>query len=505
MDDHILRPFSIILILILLKLIKLQHSKIKAKTSHNSPPSPPTSLPILGHLHHLLKQKQPLHHSLSTLSSLHGPILSLRLGSRQALLVSSLSTATECFSSHNDIVFANRPHLFAGKHLGYNYTTIAWASYGPHWRNLRRLTTLELFSTLSLNSFSSIRRDEVLSLVKSLVKDNKKVVLKPKLFELTLNIMMRMIASKMYFGEDDDEVKDKKESERFRDIVEETFRVSGSSNLCDFIPFLRLFGYGRAMEKRILRLHEKRDAFLQELIDKRREKTRVNPNVNDHFERKKSVVDVLLGLQVDDLEYYTDDIIKGVVVMMLTAGTDTSAVTIEWAMSLLLNHPEVLSKVEEEIMINIGKERFVTELDLSNLSFLQCVIYETLRLKPPAPLIPAHESSEDCKVSGFHVSRGTMLLVNAWAMQRDPELWVEPNTFQPERWMGKGREERQKMLPFGIGRRSCPGEGLAMKVVGLTLAALIQCFEWRRVDDELVDLHEGPGLTMPKACPLVAV
>lgn len=190
---------------------------------------------------------------------------------------------------------------------------------------------------------------------------------------------------------------------------------------------------------------------------------------------------------------------------MLTAGTDTSAVTIEWAMSLLLNHPEVLNKVEEEIMINIGKERFVTELDLASLSFLQCVIYETLRLKPPAPLIPAHESNEDCKISGFHVSRGTMLLVNAWAMQRDPELWVEPNKFQPERWLGKGREERQKMLPFGIGRRSCPGEGLAMKVVGLTLAALIQCFEWGRVDDELVDLHEGPGLTMPKACPLVAL
>ncbi|KAJ0980242.1 hypothetical protein J5N97_008497 [Dioscorea zingiberensis] len=503
--DLILISFSFLLLSLTLLLILKRHPKTK---NINPPPSPP-SLPILGHLHLL---KPPLHHSLATLSSLHGPILSLRFGSRPALLISSLSAATDCFST-NDLVFANRPRLLAGKHLGYNYTTIAWASYGPHWRNLRRLTTLELFSTLRLNSFSSMRRDEVLSLVKSLVKDSKhgamtKVVLRPRLFELSLNIMMRMIAGKRYYG--DDEVKDKEEGEKFKEIVEETFRVSGNSNLCDFLPFLRYFGYG-GMERRVVRLHEKRDAFLQELIEKHKEIRRTRDDhvhAGDHCEGEgiKAVIHVLLGLQVDDPDYYTDEIIKGVVVMMLTAGTDTSAVTIEWAMSLLLNHPEVLDNVKDEILMNVGEKRFVTEVDLQKLPYLHGIISETLRLQPAAPIIPAHESSEDCKVGGFDVPCGTMLLVNAWAIQRDPELWAEPNKFVPERWLlEKEREAHQKTLPFGIGRRSCPGEGLAMRVVGLALAALIQCFDWRRVDGELVDLSEGPGLTMPKAQPLLAL
>lgn len=190
--------------------------------------------------------------------------------------------------------------------------------------------------------------------------------------------------------------------------------------------------------------------------------------------------------------------------VLLTAGTDTSAVTIEWAMSLLLNHPEALKKAREELDLHVGHDRLIDESDLPKLPFLRAIINETLRLYPPGPILPAHESSEECIVGGYRVPRGTVLLVNVWAIQRDPKLWPEPTSFRPERLLEAGREkELHGMLPFGLGRRGCPGEGLAMRVVGLAVGALVQCFEWD-CSGEPVDLSEGAGLTMPKAEPLVA-
>ena len=189
---------------------------------------------------------------------------------------------------------------------------------------------------------------------------------------------------------------------------------------------------------------------------------------------------------------------------MLFAGTDTNAVTIEWAMSNLLNHPSMLRKLKDEIDSQVGQERLIDEPDLSKLPYLQNIIYETLRLHPPAPVLIPHMSSADCVVGGYDVPRGTMLLVNAWAIHRDPALWEDPLSFKPERF--EIREgENFKMLPFGLGRRACPGIALAHRGVGLTLGSLIQCSEWERVGKEEVDMEEGIGLTLPKAQPLEAM
>lgn len=190
---------------------------------------------------------------------------------------------------------------------------------------------------------------------------------------------------------------------------------------------------------------------------------------------------------------------------MLAAGTDTSSGTMEWALSLLLNHPESLAKSQTEIDNQIGQSRLIEESDLTNLPYLRGIINETLRMYPSAPLLAPHESSENCTVGGFHVPRGTMLLVNAWAIQNDPKLWLQPEQFKPERFLNV-QEERDGFiwLPFGTGRRGCPGEGLANRIVGLALGSLIQCFEWERRSEEMVDMTEGAGLTMPKARPLIA-
>lgn len=189
---------------------------------------------------------------------------------------------------------------------------------------------------------------------------------------------------------------------------------------------------------------------------------------------------------------------------MISAGTDTSAATLEWAMSSLLNHPEILMKVRAEIDDKVGLDRLIDESDIVNLRYLQNTVSETLRLYPAVPLLLPHMSSDDCKVAGYDMPRGTILLVNAWAMHRDPKLWEEPERFKPERFEKEG-EIHKLMIPFGIGRRACPGAGLAQRVVSLTLGTLVQCFEWGRVGEELVDMTEDDGVTLPKMMPLRAM
>jgi len=193
---------------------------------------------------------------------------------------------------------------------------------------------------------------------------------------------------------------------------------------------------------------------------------------------------------------------------LLQAGTDTSSSTIEWAMALLLNNPDVLRKAASEIHSVVCASRLLQESDLAGLPYLRCVITETLRLKPLAPNHIPHEASRDCVVAGYAVARGTMVLVDVYSMQRDPDVWEEPERFMPERFMDGGEVgagESRWMMPFGMGRRRCPGEGLALRTVGIALGVMVQCFEWERVGGKEVDMSEGSGLTMPMAVPLVAM
>ena len=193
--------------------------------------------------------------------------------------------------------------------------------------------------------------------------------------------------------------------------------------------------------------------------------------------------------------------------VLLSAGTDTSALTTEWAMALLLTHPEAMRKVRAEIDTKVGTARMVEESDITNLPYLQCVVKETLRFCPIGPIIPAHEAMEDCTVCGYHVRRGTMILVNAWLIHRDPKLWEAPGEFKAERFLDAGMVTAvtMPMLPFGLGRRRCPGEGLAMRLVSLTVAVFVQCFEWDVGEGGVIDMSEGGGLSMPMVKPLAAI
>ncbi|TVU13319.1 hypothetical protein EJB05_40367, partial [Eragrostis curvula] len=473
----------------------------KSKKHHRRfPPSPP-SLPVIGHLHLF---KKPLHRSLAKLAAAHGPVLLLRFGSRRVLHVTDPAAAEECLTTH-DVTFANRPQLPSARHLSNGYTTLGSSSYGPNWRNLRRIATVEVFSSHRLVRSADVRAGEVRELARRLFKaaaataaaaganSPARADLKARAFELAMNTVARMIAGKRYYGDDDDAATTE-EAERFRAMVREYFAMHGASNLQDFVPVLGLLDIGGA-NRRAMRLSKTRNEWAERLIDEHRAAAAAG---KDHG---KTMVGELLEMQATDPENYSDKVIRA----LCLTGTDTSSGTIEWGMALLLNHPAAMAKLRAEIDDVVGKARLLDETDLPNLPYLQCVITETLRLHPIAPLMAPHESSADCTVAGYDVPAGTMLLVNVHAMHRDTAVWGEDAAaFSPERFEG-GKSDGKWMLPFGMGRRRCPGEGLAGKVVGLVLGTLVQCFEWRRVGDAEVDMTEGSGITMPKAVPLEAL
>ncbi|KAK9049767.1 hypothetical protein SSX86_031264 [Deinandra increscens subsp. villosa] len=484
-------PYLLIPLILLASYLFTSHVRRK---SSNLPPSVFPSLPLIGHLYLL---KPPLYRTLAKISAKYGPVLQLQLGFRRVLLVSSPSAVEECFTK-NDIVFANRPKMLFGKIIGVNYTSLAWSPYGDNWRNLRRIASIEILSIHRLNEFHDIRVEETRLLIRKLLSGSSSpVAAKSILYELTLNVMMRMISGKRYFGGDNPELEE--EGNRFRQMLDETFVLAGASNVGDYLPVLSWLGM-KGLEKKLVKLQEKRDVFFQGLIEQLR-KTKGTKDVN----KRKTMIELLLSLQESEPEYYTDAMIRSFVLVLLAAGSDTSAGTMEWVMSLLLNHPDVLRKAQTEIDTVIGNKRLVDESDIPNLPYLRCIINETLRLKPAGPLLVPHEASSDCVVGGYNIPRGTMLLVNQWAIHHDPSVWDEPETFNPERFEGlEGTRDGFKLLPFGSGRRSCPGEGLAIRMLGMTLGSIIQCFDWERMTEEMVDMTEGPGLTMPKAEPLVA-
>ncbi|XP_057768911.1 cytochrome P450 81Q32-like [Salvia miltiorrhiza] len=459
--------------------------KFLTKQNRKIPPSPLPALPLLGHLHLL---RFPLHRTYRDLSLKLGPIFSLRFGNRLIVVVSSPAAVDECFTK-NDIVLANRPRFVSAKYIGYNFSSVVVAPYGDYWRNLRRLTTIEIFSTARLNTFQSIRDDEVRRMLANLGRESGSVVeIKALLSVLTFNNIMRMVAGKRYFGVD--EAEDGDEGREFRELLNEVFKFGGVSNPGDFLPLLRWIDY-MDFEKNLSRIASKIDGFLQRLIEEHRRKNGGN-----------TMIDHLLSLQESEPQNYTDPVIKSTILVMLLAGTDTSSVTVEWAMSALLNHPEKMEKAREEIDRVVGKDRLVHESDLQKLPYLHNVINETFRLFPAAPLLVPHEASADCKIAGYDIPRGTIVQVNAWAIHRDPRIWDDPESFEPERFEGGGEA---RLLPFGIGRRSCPGNVLAQRIVGLALGCLIQCFEWERIDERLVDLSEGKkGVSISKDIPLQA-
>ncbi|KAK7289983.1 hypothetical protein RIF29_04068 [Crotalaria pallida] len=481
--------FLFFVALVTLKLLFKNNKRFR-----NIPPGP-TPLPIIGNLNLMEK---PLHRFLQFMSKKHGDIFSLWFGSRLAVIISSPTAFQECFTKH-DLVLANRPMNLSGKYIFYDNTTVGSCSYGELWRNLRKIIATDVLSTQRILSFSGIRKDETHRLIRKLAKGSNsvsvseyaEVELTSSLRDMTYNNMMRMIAGKRYYG-DDSELKDVDEAKEFRETVRELLQVAGVSNKADYLPFLKWFDFEK-LNNKLTSTHKRFDVFVSALIKEQRNKK----------EREDSMIDHLLNLQETQPEYYTDQIIKGLTLAMLFAGTDSSGATLEWGFSNLLNHPDVLKKAQEELDNKIGQDRLLNESDLSKLPYLKNIVLETLRLYPPAPLLIPHVASDDITVEGYNIPKNTLVIVNGWGMQRDSRFWSEATSFKPERFEKEGEEK--KLIAFGLGRRACPGEFMALHGVSFTLGLLIQCYDWKRVSVEQIDMEEQTWFNLTKLLPLKAM
>ncbi|ESQ37619.1 hypothetical protein EUTSA_v10002364mg, partial [Eutrema salsugineum] len=262
------------------------------------------------------------------------------------------------------------------------------------------IDTLEIFSSHKLNGFLSVRKNEIRHLLLRLSKNSQ--------------------------HQDDNAL-------RVRQLIDEVVSYAGAGNATDYIPILRWI---TSFEKRVKNLAGRVDELLQSLVDEKRADKEKGDTMMDH----------LLSLQEIQPNYYTDITLKGIIVVMILAGTETLTGTLEWAMLNLLNHPEVLAKARTDIDTKIGFDRLIDEQDIKNLPYLQGIVLETLRLHPVAPTLVPHMTSDDSILAGYDVPCGSMLLVNVWAMHRDPSLWEDPEMFKPERFQNEKENQKAPMM-----------------------------------------------------------
>ncbi|CAN6449343.1 unnamed protein product [Victoria cruziana] len=477
----------------------------KKEETRCRPPEPGGAWPIVGHLG-LVSGTTPLHRTLAALSKKHGPLFTLRLGQMRVLVVSSMEIAEECFTT-NDRAFASRPPLQSSKWLGYSYAMFGLAPYGSYWREARKITTLELLSNRRLELLKHIRVEEVGSLVRGLYHScggNHPVDMNRRLSGLSMNIILRMVAGKRYFNLDGEDQRDG-EAEEFQKVIREFFHLLGVLTVSDAIPWLEWLdvdGHIKAMKRVKKKMEGISSAWLVE--HRQGEGYRLQEEANNDF------IDVLIKeVEVSHLsdKHHTDTIIEATAIMLVAAATDTTSLTLEWTLAALLNNPQALQKAQEELDSRIGRERQAEESDIKNLPYLQAVLKESMRLYPAAPMLGPHQSMEPIRLGGYNIPPGTTLFVNNWKILRDPMLWMDPEEFQPERFLTSHKDigfagRSFDFMPFGSGRRMCPGWTMALQVLHLTLARLLHSFEWSTPMNEPVDMTEAFGLTMAKAIPL---
>ncbi|RRT75119.1 hypothetical protein B296_00006753 [Ensete ventricosum] len=403
----------------------------------------------------------------------------------------------------NSPCFANRPANETAYGLLFD-RSIGFAPYGAYWRALRRIAATHLFSAKQISAFASHRAEIAAQMVRALDDlVSRPVQVRSIVKQASLNHVMWFAFGKQYAIEQDTD-----EMRELRSMVEEGYELLGKLNWSDHLPVLAGLDLQR-VRHRCSALVRRVDRFVTGIIEEHRARRARDPEASP-----RDFVDVLLSLQGPDRLSDTD--IVAVLWEMIFRGTDTVAVLVEWVLARLVMHKEVQARVHDELDAVVGRDRAVTGTDESGpLLYLQGVIKETLRMHPPGPLMSwARMATSDAIVGGALVPAGTTAMVNMWAISHDPAVWPDPLRFEPGRFVGPDGHAVDlpvmgsdlRLAPFGAGRRSCPGKGLAMAAVELWVAALAHEFEWLPASDDVaadgVDLSEVLRLSCEMAAPL---
>ncbi|XP_042042558.1 cytochrome P450 71A6-like [Salvia splendens] len=429
------------------------------------PPSPPT-LPLLGNLHQL---GSAFHKSIQSLSLRYGPLMLLHFGKVPVLIASSADAAREIMK-HQDLIFSNRPQLSIASRLFYNNRDVAFAPYGEYWRQNRSICVLHLLSSKRVQSYRHVREEEtslMVEKIRELGASSKPVNMNALIQSLTNDVISRVAMGKKYgLGSDT------------REIYAEFGLLLSIVPLWEYIPCLSWTRRFDGLDKRVERVAKEMDKFLESVLQEHRVRERRDGDGGD-----LDFVDILLDFQRENATRspIEDDSIKGIVLDMFAAGTDTSFTTLEWAMSELIRNPKTMNTLQNEVREVAGSKEEINEQDLDKMPYLKAVLKENLRMHPPVPVLSPRELIKDTKVLGYDVASGTRVMINVGAILKDPSLWENPEEFRPERFLETSRDFRGlhfEFIPFGAGRRGCPGTTFAVAVIELALAKLVHKFDF---------------------------
>ncbi|KAM0962003.1 hypothetical protein ACFX13_021621 [Malus domestica] len=498
MTPQIFWPLLLLLIPLLLLLKKKQHvNKTPQNKQKHLPPSPP-KLPLIGNLHQLGSAP---HRSLLQLSQKYGPVMLLHLGRIPTVVVSSAEAAKDVFKT-NDLHCCSRPTYAGSRRLTYNYLDVAFSPYSDYWREIRKICVVEFFSVKRVQSYRSIREEEVAKMVKS-ISDHSSSSVAPvdvseMLFALVASILFRVgfgtsLQSSNY-----------KSGKAIHKIIHDIETMLGGMSGAEYFPAWIGWITDRVtgVQKKFDRITSELDVFFQQLVD-----DHLTPGRKQEHE---DIIDVLLRTLKEQTglvgaAQLGHASVKAVLMNLFLGGIDTGAITMWWAMAEIVKNPRVMKKAQQEVRNCIGNKGLVSESDTEQLEYLKKIIKETLRLHPPAPMILPREAMSHFKIQGYDVDPKTLILVNEGAIARDPKIWNDPEEFFPERFDGSSvdfKGQHYEYLPFGAGRRMCPGIYMATTTLQFGLANLLYWFDWKlpngmKVEDLDMEESADASLTVP--------
>ncbi|KAJ4873752.1 hypothetical protein Rs2_44528 [Raphanus sativus] len=466
----------------------------RTATKVNLPPSP-WRLPVIGNLHQVGLHP---HRSLRSLSFRYGPLMLLHFGRVRVLVVSSGEVAHGVLKTH-DLKFANRPRSKAVQRIMNGGRDVVFAPYGEYWRQMKSVCILNLLTNKMVGSFEKVREEEVNAMMEKLVKASRSSS-SANLSELFITLPSD-VTSRVALGRkhsEDETASDLKN--RVRQIME----LLGEFPIGDYVPSLAWLDRIRGFSDKV----EEVSCGFSDLMDK---------VVQEHLEagkKKVDFVDILLAIEGEKSSGFQDqrNDIKFMILDMFIGGTSTTSTLLEWTMTELIRHPECMKILQDEIRSSsIPNNSYIKEEQVEKMKYLKAVIKEVLRLHPSLPLILPRVLSEDVKLLGYDIAAGTEVIINAWAIQRDTAIWgLEAEEFKPERHLDSPIDYRGKYLnyiPFGSGRRICPGIGFALGLAEVAVANLVGRFDWRvevRPKGDQSDIAEAVGIDVCRKFPLIA-
>ncbi|KAK2989134.1 hypothetical protein RJ640_027208, partial [Escallonia rubra] len=460
-------------------------------------PPGPIGLPLLGNL---LEIGPKPHAAFAKLAKKHGPLMTIRLGSVTNVVASVPDMAREILQK-NDESFSGRTTPDAIAELDHADHAMAWISAGDVWKAMRKVLATYLTNTQKLDSLRDLRQkvvEEMVQHVNGVSQRGETVEIGKLVFTAALNQMSNTCYSVNVADFKSEDVRG------FQKAVKTIMEIDVQFNIADYFPLFKGLDL-QGIRKKSKAAYGWLDALCDKFIHQRlRERESSLPRCGD-------LLDSFLDFSQENEAEFSLKHARVLLVELFLAGTETSSNTTEWAMTELLLNPKVMAKLRQEIAEKVGAKGRIIEADIIGLPYLQAVIKETMRLHLAVPLLLPHKSEADVKVRGYTIPKNTQVLINAWAMARDAEYWESPDTFMPERFLGSEvdfKGQHFSFLPFGSGRRMCPGIPLAQRVVSLMIASLVHHFEWQLpqgVTPENLDMNDKFGLTLERATPLVAV